>query len=320
MGPGTPDFDEQRSESVELSLRPPRWSRHRQPVERADGEFGYFRERWHHGGGDAGLSPETERFTGPTHLLHRFLELLTHPLGGQAPDLARAAEDRLPGQRFDAEAETRREPERAQGAQAILAHARLGIPDGAQHSRGEVALPAKWVAQFTQRRGPCHRVDREVAAGQVIVERDAELDVRMSAVGLHVAPEGRDLVEPAVPVEHAHGAMLDADWHRAHEEPLHLLRAGTRREIPVVVGVAEQGIPNRAADAPRLEPGALEHLGDLEDFAGRLEQRHVAKSSRISFTSRPKPSASIRSMRACCARREPAKIAPISCRRFPPPG
>ena len=70
-----------------------------------------------------------------------------------------------------------------------------------------------------------------------------------------------------MPIEHADGAEFDPDRDRP-PVPEHLsdLRRGRRRrQIPVEVRVAEQGVPDRSAHAPRLESGALEGVGDLEN-------------------------------------------------------
>ncbi len=62
-----------------------------------------------------------------------------------------------------------------------------------------------------------HRVHREVATGQIFLQRGAVLDHRVSTVGHHVMTEGGYFVELAVAVEDADGAELDADGNRLLE-------------------------------------------------------------------------------------------------------
>ena len=101
----------------------------------------------------------------------------------------------------------------------------------------------------------CHRVHREVAPGEVLVERRAEGDVRRPAVVVVAAlgPVRRDLVLPAAP-RHRHRAVpvLVA---RPGEEGDAAARVGVRREVPVERVTSEQHVPHRAAHDERVAAG-----------------------------------------------------------------
>src|SRR5438132_10775832 len=110
------------------------------------------------------------------------------------------------------------------------------------------------------------RVDREVAPGEVVSERDAELHYGVPAVGADVPAERGDLVGPLVPVEYRHRAVLDPHRHRTLEQAPHVLRRRRRGEIEVVVLESEQIVADRAAHAPGFEAGILQRLCDAQHF------------------------------------------------------
>jgi hypothetical protein len=74
-------------------------------------------------------------------------------------------------------------------------------------------------------------------------------------------------------VEHANGAELNADWDGSTlpEDLAHLIRLSGRREIPIQVWMAENGVANRPSDAPCLVPSLLEPASDLEHGFGGAE-------------------------------------------------
>ena len=68
-----------------------------------------------------------------------------------------------------------------------------------------------------------------------------------------VAPEGGDLVQHARPVDHADRAVLHPDRRRCGGRAAAPPRGrGRGGEVEIGVRVAEQGVPQRAADAPGL--------------------------------------------------------------------
>src|SRR5690606_21382490 len=88
---------------------------------------------------------------------------------------------------------------------------------------------------------------------------------------LDVAPERGDLVQNAIPAEHADRAVLDADRHGAAEQAADVARAGAGREVPVAGNETEHRVANRSTDRPRLVPRVLEPPGDLSHCVGRVE-------------------------------------------------
>src|SRR5258707_7204346 len=113
----------------------------------------------------------------------------------------------------------------------------------------------------------------------------------MPTVGLDILAEGGDLVRLVLRVEHGNRAVLDAYRNGALEEFLDLGGRGGGGEVEVVVGFGEQRVADRAAHAPRLVPGVLELLGDVQHFprdleAGR-EATHRAPSPRSHSGSLP---------------------------------
>src|SRR5215213_8490 len=101
--------------------------------------------------------------------------------------MRRAAGDRVPRVGVDGEFETRREPYRAKGAQAVLAHPLVGYADRADDPTLEVEASPERVADLARPGRERDGVDREIPACEVVVERGAELDLRVATVWLDVA-------------------------------------------------------------------------------------------------------------------------------------
>ena len=111
--------------------------------------------------------------------------------------------DRRQRRRLDREVVSAGEADRAQRAQPILAHPLLGVAHRAHEPPLDVVASAERIAQLARLRAIGDRVDREVAAREILVEARAELHDGMSPVRLHVAAEGRDLVMDPGVVQHA---------------------------------------------------------------------------------------------------------------------
>ena len=113
---------------------------------------------------------------------------------------------------------------------------------------------------------PGHRVDREVAAGEVELDRVAELDpVRPPEVGVVVVgPEGRDLERPRRRAGRAtvpNAVLVD----RAREELDDPFGQGVRGEVPVGGRPAEEDVAQRPADdvgGVAARPERLEQVAD----------------------------------------------------------
>ena len=98
---------------------------------------------------------------------------------------------------------------------------------------------------------------------------------------------------------------------------LHLLRRRRGGEVVVHVGIAEQGVAHRAADAPGLEARALEHAGDVQHLLGNRRScfmpaapTRTARRPRGRWSAPCAPATGVRG---------PAGIAPIATVRAPPP-
>ena len=176
-------------------------------------------------------------------------------LGGDP--LARQVADQLgpcldPGQRggFDPELEGRRQPDGPDHPERVLLEpARRARRRRAGRARSDVEAPpygSMSAAASPGRAAPGHRVDREVAARQVDLDRVAELDpVRPPEVGVVVVgAEGRDLEGLAVAPDGDRPEPVLVD--RAREELDDALGQCVRREVPVVGRAPE--------DTSRSEP------------------------------------------------------------------
>jgi hypothetical protein len=210
--------------------------------------------------------PEEQGVAGTSDLIHGFLQLLLDPLRREPAEVRCTSLDGRHGGGLDLEPEARRETDAPERAQTILGHPAVGITNRAHDLARQVILPAEGVAPLTPGRTICDRVDREVAAGQVVVQRGSELHDRMTAVGRHVAPERRHLMEHPFVVEDADRPELDPDGNRSTsaEHPAHLLGSCRGRDVPVLVRNAQEGVPHAAADAPGLVASGLQLLRDIQ--------------------------------------------------------
>ncbi len=125
-------------------------------------------------------------------------ELHRDPLAGQVADQPGMCLD--PGQRrgLDPELERGCEPHRPDHPERILLEAHAGVADGPQEPPldvGQTVVRVDQPRRIARSCAPCHGIDREVAPGEVDLDRVAEFDpVRPPEIGvLVVRAEGRDL-------------------------------------------------------------------------------------------------------------------------------
>ena len=163
------------------------------------------------------------------------------------------------------------EANRPQDPEIVFLEPLSRVSHGAHQTPVEISGAIERIPPLTAHGMVGHRVDREVAAGQVLLQRCAIRNNGVAPIRRYVAPERGDLVQDPVPVEHAHRAVLDPDRHRAGEELLHLLRGSGGGDIEIGVRVPQQLVAQRPADAPGLEPGALERLDDLQNGLGNFQ-------------------------------------------------
>ena len=119
-------------------------------------------------------------------------------LARQVADELGARPDRGERGGLDREVERRRQPDRPDHPQRVLAEPRRGVADRPERARREVGPAVVRVDEPRLAAGfgtPRHRIDREVATRQVHLDRVAELDsMRPPVVGVVVVgSEGRDL-------------------------------------------------------------------------------------------------------------------------------
>ena len=124
-------------------------------------------------------------------------------------------------------------------------------------------------------------------------------------------------MQPPLPVEDADRAVFLADRYRPRKQLSHAVGRGGGGHIEVGLFLAEEGVPQRSAHAPRLETRRRERRDDLPHLVGHV---HVA-GDRHAAAPKATPAASeIRSsMRACDGVRGPAGIAPSRTSWAPPP-
>src|ERR1051326_5328739 len=208
--------------------------------------------------------------------------LVAHALGRELRQTLGVALRGLQRARVDAEVEARAEAQRPQDPEIVLLEPPVRVAHRANQLLSQVVRALEGVAPLVADRMVGDRVDREVAAREVVGERDAELHHGVPAVGADVPAERGDLVGPVVPVEHRDGAVLDPHGNGALEQAPHCVRGGGGREIEVVVLEVQQVVADRAAHAPGLEAGLLQRPCNAEHF-GRDGQtvwkRHPERSA-----------------------------------------
>ncbi len=267
--------------------------------------------------GGAALPPEPHQVGDRARGDETLEPFVAHPLRRQTREARRlraTAAVQVGG--LDGEIEPRGETDRAKNAKVVLAKTLRRLADGAHDAPPQIGLAAERIAPFVTERMVRERVDREVSAGEIVVERDAITHDGVSAVGGDVAPEGGHLVHRTAAVDHADRSVLLAHRRRALEQRLHLIGLRRRGEVVVGVRMAQQRVTQRAAHAPRLESRPLERAGDLENFVGNRERAGKVIGAPYGT---PAESAIVSSIRAWDGVRGPAGSTPIATVRAPPP-
>ena len=209
--------------------------------------------------------PKADRRRGRAEQL---VELGRDPLARQVGDELGPCLD--PGQRrrLHPELERGREPDGTDHPQRVLLESVARLADGSQDPGADVEDAAVRVHEGRRLAGACapgHRVDREVAPGEVELDRVAELDaVRSAEVGVVVVgPERRDLEDLAVAADGDRPEPVLVDGAREGLEEL--FRASARREVPVERLAAQHEVAQRTADEVRRVPGLPERAEQAVD-------------------------------------------------------
>src|SRR5439155_11522016 len=194
----------------------------------------------------------------------------------------RSGEIHVPADRHDEpfvdpHIEKRREAHHAQHAEAVLVEALVRLADRTQQARVEVALSPERVHELARRAvlagPPGHRVHREVAAREVVVQRVRERDVIGTAVvgvtGLGAVGRDLDLVLARPHHDRAEAIRVE----RTREKLLDLLWRRVGRDIPVLWIDPADGVAHAAADHVRVVPGRGQLFDDALDVLRDLEMR-----------------------------------------------
>ena len=235
--------------------------------------------------------PLRERARGEPALREGLRQLVADALAGEARDAGDVACDRCAGRGVVRQIEARRESERAQHPQVVFGKSAIRIADSAENAAFEVVTAAEGVAELAGQGIPGDRVDREVATRKVFVERHAEANIGVSAVGGYVGAKGGHLdrlvgllARPPCrarsrPGASARRAPARAPGGRRSQRPSH---RGCRR----AVGPARR----RPRPKPRGRPpaGGAPRRGALH-WAGRLALAFIESSLSSGKCIRPVP-------------------------------
>jgi len=216
--------------------------------------------------GDVGLDQhvDAERGVGRQHQLG---QLAGNPLGGHDRKPVRLAGHGGAHLGRDGEPQLGREPGRSQDPQRVVAERLLGGPGGPQHLLPQRVEAAERIDELVSGQPGRHRVDGEIPAAQVLLERTAVLHIGSArAQPVLLAPVGGDL-EDRVSLAQPDGA--EGDPHRPYlVGPLagygqNLGRCRVRGQVEIAGLLAEEDIPDRSADQCELVAVAREQAADL---------------------------------------------------------
>ncbi len=203
---------------------------------------------------------------------HDLAQLVPDPLGGHDLQPAGQPGHRVPDVAGRLEAELRGEPRRAHDAKRVVGEGVHGRARGAQDLVPQVAQPAVRIHQLARRQPGRHRVDGEVPAGEIPLQRRPVRHLRLvGAILVPLAPVRGDL-EHAVTLAQAHGAELDP--HRpggvrpAGGDLQDLLRQRVGGQVEIVRIPAQEHVAHRAADQRELVAGPGEQEGEVIQRAG----------------------------------------------------
>ena len=162
------------------------------------------------------------------------------------------------------------------------------VVEDADRLRLQVAPPAERVDQPPEvlaLQGHGHRVDREVAAEEVLADRRV-LDARERGRRVvELRPRRDDVDSLVLAVEDDRGAELPVRPHppveRIGEAPRELDRVALDRDVDVEVRLAEQDVPHRPADEIDAVVGLADRGDRLEGALEVLEPRELGGQARL---------------------------------------
>ena len=156
------------------------------------------------------------------------------------------------GQRFrlDLEVQRRRQANRPNHSQGVFVESAVRVADGPKQSPGQVRASAVRVDEerfLARPAAPGHGVDGEVAPGQVLLDRIAELDaVGVAVIRVRDVAAERGYLVLGAGMTHDHGPE-PVLVQRAREQALDPVRRRVRRQVPIRGFAAEQRVAQAAA-------------------------------------------------------------------------
>lgn len=195
-------------------------------------------------------------------------ELALHALGAHDRQRRREPGDRLARLGGDGEAQLRGEPGGAQHPQRIVAEAHPRVDRGAQHARDQVLHTPRGVDERPLGHAQRHRVDRKVAAHEVVVEHVAEGDHGLAGrpvVAVGAVRRDLDLLALYARADRAERPPdVPLGGGDRRDDPQDVIGPRVRGEVEVVRRAANQRIAHRAAHDRQLEPCGGERVGDAD--------------------------------------------------------
>ena len=203
-------------------------------------------------------------------------QLRQDALRGDALQQRRAPADGLGGAGFDGKPQAGGEAEAPENPQGVLLEPFFRVPHRPQDVGGQVRPPAEGVGQLPPEVDG-DGVDGEIPAGQVLRQGTGKLHaLRMAVVQVIAVPaEGGDLHAPPAARSDGDGAVLEPGGQGVGgEEGQYGLRLRAGGHIPIPGLPPQQGVPHRAAHAPRLMARALQAAQDLLHIFRYLHRPH----------------------------------------------
>ena len=208
---------------------------------------------------------------------HQLAQLVADPLGGHHAEPPGEVVHGHGHLGYHGEAKLGREPGRAHDPQRVVGERGGRAARGAQHLAAQITQSAERVGQLQRRQRRGHRVDGEVAAPQVFLQRRAIPGDRLAGVRpVGLAPVGGHL-EHDRPLAHPDRAELDAGLPHPVRPALgdlqHRFRQRVGGQVQVAVPTAEKHVPDRPADQGQLIPMLGEHPAEFQRGRGRRAQQ-----------------------------------------------
>ena len=232
---------------------------------------------------------------------HQLVELVADALGRHDLESCRHGRDGIDELGGRVELVPGDEPGRAQHAQRVVAEADLGPERGAQRRVAEVGRAVERVDERRRRivgQLERHRVDGEVATGQIGVDVVGEHHVRLAGVvGVRLGPERRDLVHPlaaasvvrCAPIVPNRSPWVQIASAQPSRQRLDLVGTGVggQVEVEVVTSVGDEEVADRSTDQVHPMAGRAKPRGERFEFAQHRRQPFGDHGRQVRTTAAP---------------------------------